>query len=70
MNIYCSIYFLKYTNSDFSPLYRHTTVSDFPAQPIALHVRMSKRQGEYVAVKRFRLHDFLSLYTRVCFPHR
>lgn len=33
-------------------------------------IRMSKRQGEYAAVKRFRLHDFLSLYTRACFPHR
>ena len=33
-------------------------------------VRMSKRQGEYAAVKRFRLHAFPSLYTRACFPHR
>ena len=38
--------------------------------PRCTSLRMSKRQGEYAAVKRFRLHDFLSLYTRACFPHR
>ena len=37
---------------------------------VEFHYRTSKRQGEYAAVKRFRLHDFLSLYTRACFPHR
>ena len=32
---------------------RHTIAFDFPAQRAALHVRMSKRQGEYATLKDF-----------------